>query len=112
MAPTLMVLFAQLILVLPKVHNSTDRGGGVRSYFHQVIAAFLSLSKGVRRLKDAELFSFRANDTNFSDSDLTIHTQFGNDRPPLFLMCWLKFSLCVRDLGLQKIQHFSHCLAP
>ena len=84
MAPTLMVLFAQLILVLPKVHNSTDRGGGVRSHFHQVIAAFLSLSKGVRRLKDAELFSFRANDTNFSDSDLTIHTQFGNDRPPLF----------------------------
>jgi hypothetical protein len=30
------------------------------------------------------LFSFRANDTNFSDSDLTIHTQFGNDSPPLF----------------------------
>jgi hypothetical protein len=70
----LMILFAQLILILPKVHYSTDWGDRSRSDFHQIVASLLGLAKGIRRLKDAELFSLWANDTNFPDSNFTIHT--------------------------------------
>jgi len=71
--PALMIFFAQLIFILPKVHNPTDGRNGIGSDFHQIIAAFLSLTKSIRRRKDAELLSLRTNDTNFSDTNLTVH---------------------------------------
>jgi hypothetical protein len=90
MTPALMIFLAQLILVLPIVHDTTNRRDRVGGDFHQVIAAFLSLAKSVRCWEDAQLLSLRTNDTNFSNSDFTIHTQFGNDRPPLFFNVYVE----------------------
>jgi hypothetical protein len=45
----------------------------------------LRLLKRFRRRKDAELFAFRADHPDFTDSNLAVHPQFGNDRPPLMM---------------------------
>jgi len=45
--------------------------------------------KGVWCWEDPKLFTLWADYPYFSDSDFTIHAQFGNDRPPL--------SVCVEN---------------
>jgi hypothetical protein len=77
-----MVFLAQLILILAIVHDPADRRDRRGGYFDQVVSAFLRLTEGVRRRKNAQLLSLRTDHSYFSNPDLTIHTQFGDDKPP------------------------------
>ena len=78
-----MILFAQLVLVLPVIHNAADGRYRCGCDFDQVVSALLRLLERFRCREDAKLFAFRTDDSDFTDSNLAVHPQFGNDRPPL-----------------------------
>ena len=80
-----MVLFGQLVLVFPVIHDAADGRDRGRGDFHQIISAFLRLLERFGSRKDAELLPFRADDSHFTDSNLAVYPQFGNDKPPLMM---------------------------
>jgi hypothetical protein len=74
MTPILMVLFAQLKLVFPVVHNAAHGRHRCRRDLDKVIAIFLCLFERIRRKENAELFTIWADYPNFAHSDFPVHS--------------------------------------
>jgi hypothetical protein len=85
MSPALVVFLAQLILVLPIIHDAADRRRRSGRNLDKIIAAFLRLLERFRSRKNAELLAFRTDDSHFTYAYLAVHPQFGNDKPPLMM---------------------------
>ena len=67
-----LLLLLLFVLELAEVHDAADRGFGVGSHFHQVIALLMGHSDSVRTGQDADLFTFRANDPHFAGANLLV----------------------------------------
>jgi len=74
MTAVLVLLFAQLKLVFPVVHNTAHGRQRGRRDLDKIVAIFLCLFECIRREENAKLFTFRTNYSDFAHSDFPIHS--------------------------------------